>query len=113
MGAGFHGGFGNTKGGRTLYEGITKSAALNAVGTLPKEIQGGVKSFFKGGSNRYKGFAVEKIGNDLYRVTMVNPGKVPGSKAVYYKIIDSQGRTVRVYKETYDPEGKLVHVKEK
>lgn len=44
---------------------------------------------------------------------MENPGRVPGSKAVYYKIVDSNGHTVRVYKETYDPNGNLVHVKEK
>jgi hypothetical protein len=44
---------------------------------------------------------------------MENPGRVPGSKAIYYKIIDSDGKTVRVYKETYDPHGNLVHRKEK
>lgn len=53
----------------------------------------------------------EKNGND--QIKMENPGRVPGSKAVYYKIVDSEGRTVRVYKETYDPNGNLVHVKEK
>ena len=30
-----------------------------------------------------------------YTVRMENPGRVPGSKAVYYKIIDSEGKTVR------------------
>ena len=34
-------------------------------------------------------------------------------KAIYYKIIDSKGKTIRVYKETYAPDGNLVHVKEK
>ena len=29
------------------------------------------------------------------------------------KIVDSTGKTLRVYKETYDPSGNLVHVKEK
>jgi hypothetical protein len=46
-------------------------------------------------------------------VMMTKPGDVPGSKAIYYKIIGSDGNTVRVYKETYNPTGKLVHVKEK
>lgn len=44
---------------------------------------------------------------------MENPGKVPGSKAIYYKVIDENGKTVRVYKETYDPNGNLIHTKEK
>ncbi len=30
-----------------------------------------------------------------------------------HKIVDPEGHTIRVYKETYDPNGKLVHVKEK
>jgi hypothetical protein len=44
---------------------------------------------------------------------MENPGRVPGSKAIYYKMVDANGHTVRVYKETYDPDGNLVHIKEK
>lgn len=44
---------------------------------------------------------------------MINPGRVPGSKAVYNKIVDSSGKTLKVFKDTFDPEGKLVHRKEK
>lgn len=44
---------------------------------------------------------------------MRKPGNVPGSYAIHYKIITETGRTIRVYKETYDPNGKLVHRKEK
>lgn len=40
---------------------------------------------------------------------MTKPGNVPGSKAIYYKEIDSYGNTIRVYKETYDSAGNLVH----
>ena len=57
MGAGFHGGFGRTKGGRTIYEGTSKSSALSSVSSLPKEIQSSAKSFFKGGSNHYNSFS--------------------------------------------------------
>ena len=53
------------------------------------------------------------LDNGNYKLKMENPGRVPGSKAVYCKIVDSEGHTVRVYKETYDPNGKLVHTKEK
>lgn len=44
---------------------------------------------------------------------MEKPGNVPGSKAIYYKVIDSLGRTIKVYKETYGPDGNLIHIKEK
>lgn len=60
MGAGFHGGFGGTKGGRTVYEGTSKSSAYSSVSSLPKEIQSSAKSFFKGGSNHYNIFSKEK-----------------------------------------------------
>lgn len=113
MGAGYHGGFGGTKGGTSIYSGTSKTSALGSVSSLPKEIQGSAKSFFKGGSNHYNKFSVEKLSDGNYQIKMENPGKVPGSKAVYYKVVDPEGHTVRVYKETYDPNGNLVHVKEK
>lgn len=41
------------------------------------------------------------------------PGKVPGSKAVYEKTVDSSGKTTSATKTTYDPKGEVVHVKDK
>ena len=41
------------------------------------------------------------------------PGRVPDSKAVYEKQIDAAGRTVQYTKTTYDPAGKILHVKDK
>ncbi|WP_188795400.1 RHS repeat-associated core domain-containing protein [Dyella nitratireducens] len=41
------------------------------------------------------------------------PGKVPGSKAVYEKSVDSSGKTTSATKTTYDPKGEVVHVKDK
>jgi RHS repeat-associated protein len=48
-------------------------------------------------------------------ITMKNevPGKVPGSKAVYEKTVDSSGETTSATKTTYDPKGEVVHVKDK
>ncbi len=113
MGAGSHGGFGGTKGSKSLYSGSSKQSALAAVSTLPPEVQRGAKSFFKSSSNNYNKYSVEKTSDGSYVVKTENPGRVPGSKAVYYKVINSDGKTIRVYKETYDPSGKLVHTKEK
>ena len=113
MGAGFHGGFGGTRGSRSIFEGTSKSSALSSVPLLPKIIQSSAKSFFEGGSNHYTKFSVKKLSNENFEISMENPGKVPGSKAVYYKIVDRDGHTLRVYKETYDPQGNLVHIKEK
>ncbi|HUH41917.1 MAG TPA: hypothetical protein VLZ29_02250, partial [Sulfurimonas sp.] len=40
-------------------------------------------------------------------------GKVEGSKAVYKKTIDNDGKTISYQKETYNPDGNLVHNKDK
>jgi len=90
-----------------------KAAAIKSVDELPADIQPKVKNFFKGGSNSYTDFSVNPMKDGSYVVKMTKPGNVPGSKAIYYKVIDSQGNTIRVYKETYNPAGKLVHVKDK
>jgi hypothetical protein len=50
-------------------------------------------------------------GNTIYTYTV--PGNVPGSKAVYIKIIDRSGQTTAVKKITYDPSGEIVHIKDK
>ena len=41
------------------------------------------------------------------------PGKVPGSKAVYQKGVDASGTTTDYFKTTFDPQGNMVHVKDK
>ncbi len=41
------------------------------------------------------------------------PGRVPGSKALYEKVIDNNGTTISYTKTTYTPEEKIVHIKDK
>ena len=113
MGTSRSGRYLNTKGSRTISTANKKSTALSEVSKLPENIQKSVKSFFKGSSNNYNYYSVTKNKDGSYTVKMENTGRVPGSKAIYYKIIDSDGKTVRVYKETFDPQGNLVHRKEK
>jgi hypothetical protein len=36
------------------------------------------------------------------------PGRVPGSKAVYEKTVDSAGETVRYVKRTHTPTGEIL-----
>lgn len=113
MGAGGGGNFGNTEGSRNLYKGVSKRDALKSIKKLPQHIQKSVKSFFKGSSNNYNKYSVNRNNDGTYTIKMENPGRVPGSKAVYYKIIDESGKTLKVYKDTFDPMGNLVHRKDK
>lgn len=98
---------------KSLLNVETKADALKSIGNLPSNVQSSTKSFFKGGSNAYTDFTVELMPNGNYMAKMTKPGNVPGSKAVYYKEISSDGTTLKVYKETYDPQGFLVHSKDK
>jgi hypothetical protein len=41
------------------------------------------------------------------------PGRVPGSSAVYEKQVDASGRTLQFTKTTVNPQGNIVHVKDK
>ena len=62
---------------------------------------------------QYSSFSVEQKSNGNIIIKMEKPGNVPGSKAIYYKEVSPSGNTTRVYKETYGPDGRLIHIKEK
>ena len=64
-------------------------------------------------SNAYNNYSITKEADGTYHFIMEKPGNVLGSKAVYHKIVDSDGKTFRVYKDTFDPQGNLVHRKDK
>jgi len=100
-------------GNKSVLNAGSKADAIESVDNLPSNIQSKVKNFFKGGSNSYTDFSVEQMGNGNYMAKMTKPGNIPGSKAIYYKEIDPSGNTLRAFKETFDPSGNLVHIKDK
>lgn len=69
--------------------------------------------FFKKAPKGSIGFKTEKAGHGATKFTYETPGRVPGSKAVYEKVVDRTGEAIPVTKTTIDPTGKVVHVKEK
>lgn len=48
-----------------------------------------------------------------YQYSATSPGRVPNSKAIYEKIVNSRGETIRMEKTTIDPQGNTVHIKDK
>jgi len=56
---------------------------------------------------------VEDLGGGTVRFRAEVQGKVPGSKAIYEKVVDPSGRTTSATKTTFDPMGNVVHVKDK
>ena len=97
---------------QTYYRVSTKREAKAMLPLLPKEVQASAKNFLNNSSGKYDSYSasLDTSGNTI--IVMENPGRVPGSRAIYFKVIDKNGKS-RVYKETYDPQGRLVHSKTK
>ena len=95
------------KPGRSTGKGKRQFKTLN---DLQKK---NIKRFLKKAPANSSRPQYKKLGNGNVQVSVESPGKVPGSKAVYVKEIDSTGTTVKMYKITRDPQGKLVHNKNK
>lgn len=78
------------------------------------EASAGIHKFFKyKTTNHYDGFYVLKQNDGSYLAVADNPGKVPGSHAVYVKEVSPTGDTTKVYKTTYDNKGNIAHTKDK
>jgi hypothetical protein len=98
---------------QTYFTASTKKEAKSLIPLLPTEIQASAKDFFgHRSSNKYEGFSASTDTSGNHILVMEKPGDVPGSRAVYFKIIDKNGNS-KTYKETYDPQGNFVHSKDK
>lgn len=82
-----------------ILEGAVKSNYARFVGKVPAN------------SKSSASFTLLDDGTYLFEAT--SSGKVPGSKAIYQKWVDSKGETVKMLKTTVDPSGNIVHIKPK
>lgn len=98
--------------GRLLFA-KTKAEAKSLKPKLPKILQSNWDRFLNHMSNKFKDFEVKHDGAGGYIFASVKPGNVPGSYAVYYKEVNAFGETTSAYKLTYDPNGNLIHRKDK
>lgn len=89
-------------------------SAIGANYGAPTEVSDSIRHFFKDKvTNHYDGVYVLKQNNGSYLAVADNPGKVPGSHAVYVKEISPNGETTKMYKTTYDNNGHIAHTKDK
>ena len=97
----------------TLLHADTLAEARKLTKDLPGVLQSNWRRFTKSCSSKYKDFSVTytQTGGFLFRA--VKDGNVPGSRAEYRKEVDAFGKTIAVYKLTFDPQGKLIHRKDK
>lgn len=75
------------------------------------KIQNQLKRTAKRMSSLDVDIVVTEHDNGLIVLSYKKPGKVPGSYAIYYKIIFKDGTIRSVFKDTYDNHGKFVHRK--
>lgn len=64
-------------------------------------------------SNAKHNVEIRDLPNGGKAIQATSQGKVTGSKAVYEKQIDINGKTIQYTKTTYDPTGRIIHVKDK
>lgn len=93
-----------------LFEAPTKAAALEQI----KKIQSlsiKIEEVIKEAVNTYNDFKVFIEENNNIVIAMTKPGKVIGSKAVYYQKISPNGVTLEMFKDTFDNKGIFLHRK--
>lgn len=97
----------------TIFRATNKTEAreiLKKIENLSSEIKKTIKNTIDSTSHSYTDYCLEKINNN-YLFTFTKPGNVPGSKAIYYKLISEIGKTKEIFKDTFDHLGKFVHRK--
>ncbi len=79
-----------------------------------RAVQGSAKRFVsKIPANSKASVTTEKLSDGGYLFSASSPGRVPGSRAIYQKWINSSGQTVKYLKTTFGPTGNIIHIKPK
>lgn len=94
-------GLGNAAGGLAKGEVVLTEAQAANLARFDKRMPAG-----------NTGTTVSQAGKGVTFTSEV-PGKVPGSKAVYEKSVNASGTTTGMKKTTVDPNGQVVHIKDK
>ena len=93
---------------------LSRKDAIDGNYDAPPKVSREIKKFFqKSTTNHHNDFRVTRNTDGTYTAISDNPGQVPGSHAVYVKIIGPRGGIKSFYKTTYDNKGKKVHTKYK
>lgn len=92
----------------------SRQEAISGEYNAPPKATEQIRKFFrKSTTNHHNDFRVTKNADNTYSAISDNPGKVPGSHAVYVKVVGKNGGLKSFYKTTYDNKGNFVHTKYK
>jgi len=101
-----------TAGGVAVSSGALVPNPVSAVESMTAGQLANLARFEKSLPAGNTGVAVDSLGSGVAMTASV-PGKVPGSQAIYQKVMDSMGKTMSYLKTTKDPAGQVVHIKDK
>jgi hypothetical protein len=87
------------KAGTTVLDGAVESNFKRFVSKIPANSKGSAS------------YELLEDGNYLFKAT--SPGKVPGSSALYEKLVNPLGETLEMNKTTFAPDGSIIHIKPK
>jgi hypothetical protein len=82
---------------------------------MPGDVEANLLRFLKGLPKVFKSggeIRVDKVAEDFLFTADV-PGRVPGSSAVYQKLVNALGETKEMIKTTLDAAGEIIHIKRK
>ena len=82
---------------------------------VPSEVEANLARFLKALPKAFKTggqLRVDTVADDFLFTADV-PGNVPGSSAVYQKLVDAAGQTKEMIKTTLDAMGEVIHIKRK
>jgi hypothetical protein len=108
---GLVGGGGGLGGNGGLGRGLGGSCPPNA--TSATQLSNIERFIKKLPTNAKDNVILKTLPNNGVAAQAASPGRVPGSSAVYEKQINAAGETTQYTKTTYDPQGNIVHVKDK
>lgn len=92
----------------------SRQDAIDGDYNAPSSVAENIRRFFKKSTtNHFSDFKVSSNTDGTFTAIGDNPGRVEGSHAVYVKIVDKNGKTIELYKTTYDNKNKFVHKKTK
>lgn len=93
---------------------LSRKDAIDGDYNAPSGVTENIRRFFrKSTTNHFNDFKVSKNTDGTFTAIGDNPGQVEGSHAVYVKVVDGTGKTMEMYKTTYDNKNKFVHKKTK
>ncbi len=99
------------EGGSLLFEASTNVESKILTGTVKSNFNRFINKIPANSKNNVI-VGITEDGNYLFSAT--SPARnIPGSRAVYEKIVSPEGVTIKYTKTTYDAAGKIIHIKPK